>query len=117
MGIYIKNIKMPKKCYECPCYWYDKGDGVYIHSNDGCKALGETFNEYVYYGVHIHDPFKGIYEDCPLVEIETPHGDLVDVNAAYNKIAEATAEGGYYTDMDGVGLGLEDTSVIIEGED
>lgn len=52
---------------------------------------------------------------CPLVEIKTPHGRLIDERVAYDKIAEQ--EGGYYMDMDGVDMGLQETPTVIEAEE
>lgn len=54
------------------------------------------------------------HEECPLVLVP-PHGDLIERDAAYDKIAEQ--EGGYYMDMDGVDKGLSETPVIIPAED
>lgn len=55
MSILIKGIKMPKKSYECPC-----------HNGENCNVTQKVCFE----------PPK----DCPLVEIQTPHGELIDVD-------------------------------------
>ena len=44
-----------------------------------------------------------------------PHGDLIERDAAYDKIAEQ--EGGNYVDMDVVDMGLNETPVIIPAEE
>lgn len=44
-----------------------------------------------------------------------PHGDLIDRDVAYDKIAEQ--EGGNYVDMDAVDMGLNETPVIIPAEE
>lgn len=44
-----------------------------------------------------------------------PHGDLIERDAAYDKIAEQ--EGGNYVDMDAVDMGLNETPVIIPAEE
>lgn len=50
---------------------------------------------------------------CPIIgELPEQHGRLVDADIAYDKIAEQ--EGGYYMDMDGVGMGLSITPTIVE---
>ena len=60
MGIYIKGMKPPNDCYECPCKkWVDDGCA-------GCVADGK-----------IHNASKPI--DCPLVEIPE-HGRLIDLD-------------------------------------
>lgn len=50
MGVYIKNIKMPKNCWFCPCY--NKEFLI-------CQVT-DTGSEY-------EKP-----DNCPLVEIKTP---------------------------------------------
>lgn len=61
MGIYIKGMKPPKDCYECPCKkWVDDGCA-------GCWADSK-----------IHNASKPV--DCPLVEVEEPHGRLIDAS-------------------------------------
>ena len=68
MAIFIKDMEMPKRCADCPCYYYIRDDG-YLPGRNGCAMLKIRFNEYVSYGVRIHNPFIGVYEDCPLIEI------------------------------------------------
>lgn len=61
MGLYIKGMKPPNDCYECPCKkWVDDGCA-------GCWADSK-----------IHNASKPI--DCPLVEVEEPHGRLIDAS-------------------------------------
>lgn len=50
-----------------------------------------------------------------VVEELPPHGDLIDRDVAYDKIAEQ--EGGNYVDMDAVDMGLSETPVIIPEDD
>ena len=56
MSMFIKGINPPKSCYTCG--WYNK---VQCPVNDG-KCYYRTTR----------------HPNCPLVEIHTPHGDLVD---------------------------------------
>lgn len=84
MGAYIKGMEMPKRCVGCACYDRTRGDEIYTY--DGCNALGMRFNENVSYGANIHDPFEGIYKDCPLVPVNTPHGRLIDANALVDTV-------------------------------
>ena len=61
MGIYIKGMKPPNDCYECPCKkWVD----------DGCAGCWADSN--------IHNASKPV--DCPLIEISEPHGRLIDAS-------------------------------------
>lgn len=58
MGVYVKDMEMPKSCWDCPCI---NGENGY------CKLR----KEYVY---------GDISRSCPLVPIP-PHGDLIDRDA------------------------------------
>ncbi len=60
MSILIKGIDMPKDCEGCPCAYFT--EGAYT---DECQV---THN-------HITDEKP---TDCPLIEIPTPHGRLID---------------------------------------
>ena len=72
MGLYVKGLEMPKVCAECPFreVRYDPGYYNYEH----CKALGRIFNE----SKLDIDPFEEKFSDCPLIEIPTPHGRLIE---------------------------------------
>ena len=74
MGIYLRNMEMPKGCDECMC-----NSGIY------CNAMPINFCGYT--------EDEDIPEWCPLVEVP-PHGDLVDRNnlleKAYYDYNEAT---------------------------
>ena len=95
MSILIKGMKMPRNCSECPV----------ALSGKYCR-INKTYTTY------IELPIRPDY--CPLVELPEKHGRLIDEDIAYDKIAEQ--DGGYYMDMDGVGIGLSETPTIIEAE-
>lgn len=59
MSVLIKGMEIPKSCDEC--VFYRKTDPVY----DYCCISSAT-------------PKGCVPNDCPLVEIPTPHGTLVD---------------------------------------
>ena len=62
MGIYVPDLRMPESCEKC----YFSGSS---HDALCCTLTGN----YV--------PFDyDIEENCPLIEIETPHGRLIDVD-------------------------------------
>ena len=67
MSVLVKGMEMPKDCYECACY---DGSGFY------CKAMGKVIKN--------EDP-EVVQEWCPLVEVHTPHGNLVDLDAMIDK--------------------------------
>ncbi len=62
MDILIKDMGMPLMCDECPCY---------NESDYSCNATGRGVIEYRY---------DGHPDNCPLVEIPTPHGRLIDAD-------------------------------------
>ena len=68
MSVIVKNMEMPKNCQEC---------GLYIEG--ACYAKG--YRDYR----SIMDTAKP--DDCPLVDIPTPHGRLGDLDALYAEIS------------------------------
>lgn len=67
MSILIKGTDMPQNCAECPCScslddWAEPSI---------CRALREQ--------PEVSD--TGRLSECPLVELPTPHGDLIDRDA------------------------------------
>lgn len=83
MSVLIKGMEMPESCFQCwflhvinPGYFY-------------CFASGEEFEENF-------AMIKGRYADCPLVEVPTPHGRLIDADALrremYHKAFETDSD-------------------------
>ena len=68
MGVYIKDMAMPKSCLECP-FKIDGDDGGI------CPYVGNYCADYE----------SDRHKDCPLVPVP-PHGDLIDRDAATEKI-------------------------------
>lgn len=58
MGVYIKGMILPKDCRECL-----QGFAIQI----GCNRMKDGKISY-----------HNRREDCPLVEVKTPHGRLID---------------------------------------
>lgn len=69
MSILIKGMDIPKNCSTCPFYICD-GEGW-------CVVLREYISHPKY---------------CPLVEVKTPHGRLIDADILYGKFAELDAQ-------------------------
>jgi len=69
MSVLIKGMKMPKNCTECP---------FFIKSNSpkypfvDCKLIGRLGSIFNCIDIPV---------DCPLVEIHTHHGRLIDADA------------------------------------
>ena len=63
MSVLIKGMEMPKNCEECPLNHYE------------CALLEKSSEEIMqYFGGDCRHP------DCPLVEVLTPHGRLIDAD-------------------------------------
>lgn len=88
MSILIKGMEMPKGNDSIALFIYP----------DGVVVMYEMFGP------------LGRYTAVPV----PPHGDLIERDAAYDKIAEQ--EGGNYVDMDAVDKGLNETPTIIPAE-
>ena len=73
MGVYIKGMKMPKECGECP---------LYSSIDDVCQF----------------DQTDTCYDEkrpwwCPLVEVPEPHGDLIDRDALVKEMTNGIRAG------------------------
>ena len=69
--ILVRGIEMPNTCKECI---------IGNPKNKTCYILGLPKRN------------LKIREDCPLAEIETPHGDLIDKEKLYEQTAEWEAQ-------------------------
>ena len=100
MGVYIKGIKMPKACYECPCQY----DLIQCQALDFESICEEGF-----------DCTTERLPNCPLVEVKTPHGRLIDENEVL-KWAYELEEMAYHPIVV-ERSDIEDCDTMIEGED
>ena len=101
MGIYIKDMKMPKSCVDCG---YKRG----------CKLLEDVLEQQgIKYGDFIFTILVNYRLDgCPLIEIAEPHGRIIDES----QISEATRwRGGYEMSMSG-DMFETDAPTLIERE-
>ena len=103
MGVYIKGMKMPKECGECrwfhfhgetctsPKYYLDarcelvkSGQDWYGKDSRG-GWVGKSISHLPGYGDYYTDEhcveIGSRASDCPLVEVQEPHGDLIDRDA------------------------------------
>lgn len=74
MGVYNKCVDMPETCAACPFVGAD-GDILF------CRYVG-----YVSEMVHKR------HEKCPLTDVFTPHGRLVDIDALMDDICTSLNE-------------------------
>lgn len=89
MSLIIKGLDMPKGCDECPLT-----DGIH------CKARDKDIKEYV---LHFFEAYHEKPTDCPLVEIPTPHGRLVDADELQE----------LYADIDDLDISNYDVKVAV----
>lgn len=70
MSVLIKGMEMPKDCRDCPMEMF------YINCGDTrCRATNKLLAE-----EYRIIPFSGRPDWCPLVEVPTPHGRLIDAD-------------------------------------
>ena len=71
MGVYIKGIVMPDCCLDCQLY-----------NGYGCKATLQMFHPTTNVAVRV--------EGCPLVEVKTPHGRLIDAEVCKKRVYDGS---------------------------
>lgn len=108
MSLIIKGKDIPKSCYDCDLY---SGEGFL------CPLVIETTNDWV-----LEAMYKRV-DECPLVEIPTAHGRLIDADALLRVIEEnsyrlrgvtnSTENGMFLT---GIRQAIDESPTIIEAE-
>ena len=68
MGVYVKDMEMPESCSSCPLL---AGMACPAEASYWCKITHSWIED-----VDTRLP------DCPLIEVKTPHGYLIDANKA-----------------------------------
>ena len=89
MSILIKGMEMPRTCNDC--------------------GLRDSFDCWIT-DSYIEARFSKRNEDCPLVEIPTPHGRLIDADEIEMPCLETTA------DQKWMEIAIKSTPTIIEAE-
>lgn len=84
MSILVKGMKMPKDCQQCPCaYWVSHFKFLGCNVKPGKRY---AMSDEKYRNSSTRPDW------CPLVEVPTPHGRLIDANETYDKAAECVLE-------------------------
>lgn len=112
MSILIKGMEMPKSCWFCNfCRAYDEPNQGFF-----CVAIEAD--------LHRSNIQKKRSDDCPLVEVPTPHGDLIDrealikaLHAWFDDDEVHAFEKDVYWHHGGVMKIINDALTIIESED
>ena len=77
MSILIKGMEMPKSCKECQVS-FGYGNDVY------CPFLFEPCDAIEDGTMWKECPKEGGLADCPLIEVQSPHGRLIDADALHD---------------------------------
>ena len=99
MSVLIQKIDMPSMCCVCPCHDYDMETNRYY-----CQALKDE--------PRIIDE-NTRRDDCPLVDIHTPHGRLIDASKLPIELVD---EDGFCAAVCFSGY-IEEAPTIIEAEE
>ena len=65
MGVYIKELEKPNNCDDCPLCGYDERQSILF-----CRVDNEDIEQ-------------DMRDNCPLIEISTPHGRMIDADALF----------------------------------
>lgn len=100
MSILIKGIEMPVACFDCPCMQdlSNIDEEYYI-----CAAIEHA--------PEITDKNNGRLPKCPIVEIPTPHGRLIDADKFLEWLQE------FYPNSVAIMSGVKNAKTIIEAEE
>ena len=116
MSISIKGMEIPKNCLECMfriSYWKRASTPSGKIFTYGCMFSGKEINI-----------LEKRCKDCPIDEIPTPHGRLIDADELLKAIEEnsymlrnyisSTGKGMFLT---GIRQAIDEVSTIIEAEE
>lgn len=100
MGVFIKGMEMPKNCADCKLIVY--ADGTYVCPFSGIMVLN-----------------IGRQDDCPLVEVKTPHGRLIDAdNLLFEEGQMAVIQDASYgRGREGMKNAIRNALTVIESEE
>ena len=72
MSVWVEGMQLPKECYECPFSY------VNSYAQRICSRLERECCDQFYCGDN------GRLEDCPIRELPSSHGDLIDKDQLIN---------------------------------
>lgn len=99
MSVIIKGMKMPNGCYYCPI----------LQSSDGCFDFECPFNSYLLWH-NAEDVIRYRPDNCPLAEIPTPHGRLIDADRFLDWLKE------FHPNDVAIMSGVKNARTVIEAE-
>ena len=106
MSVLIRGVKLPKSCFGCHLFKLDDRDLWCIanHYAGCCRVLSKYIDENKF--VNERHP------DCPLIEVKTPHGRLIDADKLANETFYGATSAPYITYRKFV-----NASTVIEAEE
>lgn len=105
MSILIRGMEMPQSCFECPFMLHR----CFCLVNPKIEFTDEEYSE-----------LKGRYSGCPLAEVPTPHGRLIDMDVILAQLREMSLDDCSLAEdliEHGIDDVLDDAPTIIERED
>lgn len=97
MSLIIKGMEIPPKCRSCPCC---ADDGLV----DFCSAVDTAV---------VVDNLDQKLSCCPLVEIPTPHGRLIDADKLLEAMSQAVERDRHWVNFFGI---VDESPTIIEAK-
>ena len=111
MSVLINGMEMPKCCEECVVGAYEYND-----NDERCFVCGFIKSQHPWECEHVEidgiDTTKARADFCPLIEIPTPHGRLIDADELANKTFYGATSAPYITYKKFV-----DAPTVIEAEE
>lgn len=102
MGLYIPSAEYPESCERC--------DFIRGFQNRFCPFLN------IYLEQMINQDSKAIHKDCPLIEVVTPHGRLIDGFRLHKRVEDRINNGDDIKPKDYL-FEIDLAPTIIEGEE
>lgn len=101
MGVYIKGMAMPNRCFEC----------IFLSTVPNFYCLAGKMDLCAKHGINISRP-----DDCPLVDIPTPHGRLGDLDKLMTEFIDSDLDHLQRDDWKEVIQIVADAKTVIEAE-
>ena len=102
MSVIVKGMEMPKNCAECR-FW------------SVCECL-KDYEDYVSVLESVDDGDLVRDDNCPLVEVKEPHGDLADKDKLMQEVMDSDLDHLQRDDWKEVIQIVSDAEVVIEAE-
>ena len=95
MSILIKGTKMPESCSKC-----------ILNKGTSCGITGTQWETRTWILLDF-DCNKQTLDDCPLVEVPTPHGNLVDLDKMIDKYWDVCCMDIWESDLPSIPIVIE----------